>query len=94
MIKTCFYVGEKQLSSTSYSADVSTFAQIAKLPLLADPYEQLCCFVQDSTLGPNAGQGLFARTDLPSDTVVSFYNGMKQKGSKVIWQDVVDLKMT
>src|SRR5206468_7949938 len=73
-----FYRNETQLSSQSYSADESTFSRIALHPLLPDPYESICCYVTKATVSDTAGEGLFARIDLPSRTVVSFYNGIKQ----------------
>jgi hypothetical protein len=63
-----------------YAEDESEIGgPIAQHPLLVDAYEQRCCFVQPSSLGPQAGEGLFARIDLPPGVVVSFYNGIKQE---------------
>ena len=67
------------VDGAEYSHDESEVGgPIALHPLLPDPYEQHCCIVQPSSLGPQAGEGLFARTDLAAGTVVSFYNGVKQ----------------
>ena len=44
-------------------------------PLLEDPYERLWVEVRQSTV-QGGGEGLFARRDIPADTVVSFYHGL------------------
>ena len=44
-------------------------------PLLADPYESRWVEVRQSTVR-DGGDGLFARRDIPPDTVVSFYHGL------------------
>ena len=44
-------------------------------PLLADPYESRWVEVRQSTVR-GGGDGLFARRDIPPDTVVSFYHGL------------------
>ena len=64
-----------------YQFDESTSTRISSSPLLADPYESLVVFVAPSSV-PNSGEGLFAAVDLPADTVVSFYNGTRDKGYK------------
>lgn len=61
-----------------YKSDESTFNTIANDPHLRDPYENECCYVKQSTEGEDAGEGLFARIDLPAMCVVSWYNGIKQ----------------
>ena len=52
---------------------MSTKECISKQPLLADPYEDLFVYV-DQSLIPDAGQGLFAKVDIEAATVISFYN--------------------
>ena len=66
--------------SVVYAQDESELGgAIAQQPLLEDRYEQHCCEVRESSLGAEAGEGLFARIDLPPGVVVSFYNGIKQE---------------
>ena len=72
-------IDEQQASDTTYMDDESTLGSpIALQPLLPDPYEQHTVYVAPSSLGPQAGEGLFARVDLPAGVCVSFYNGVKQ----------------
>ena len=44
--------------------------------MLADPYEDLFVYVDDSLI-PDAGEGLYAKVDIEADTVISFYNGTR-----------------
>ena len=61
-----------------YSYDPSTTIRISSEPLLKDPYETEYCYVRRSKIR-GAKDGLFARSNLPKDFVVSFYNGVKCK---------------
>ena len=54
----------------TYCEDISTEDIISSSPLLQDPYEAQNVYVDDSTLGSHAGQGLFAKRDLPSDVQI------------------------
>lgn len=54
---------------------------IPREPMLPDAFEQYCVYVATST-EPNSGEGLFARVDLPADTIVSYYAGIKQSEDK------------
>ena len=54
---------------------MSTKECISKQPLLADPYEDLFVYV-DQSLIPDAGQGLFAKVDIEAATVISFYKSI------------------
>jgi len=95
MISARFYYGEEARGNRTFSSDPATFKRISRDPLLADPFEQLCCFVHRSSLNASAhsagagthpmddaGEGLFAKVDLPAGVVVSFYNGLRQRGSR------------
>ena len=74
------FLGDQPADDIVYSQDESELGgPIAEQPMLMDAYEQQCCFVKQSSLGPQAGEGLFARIDLPPGVVVSFYNGIKQE---------------
>ena len=59
-----------------YSFDAGTEAIICKEPLLADPYEAQHCYVRQSRL-KGAAEGLYAKKDLRSGTIVAFYNGTR-----------------
>lgn len=56
--------------------DISTHDLLSKHPLQIDLYEQDKVYVSQSSI-QGAGEGLFARQHLPSNTVVSFYNGVR-----------------
>ena len=74
------FIDGRLADDVEYAEDESEVGgPIARQPMLADAYEQRCCEVRPSTLGPEAGEGLFARIDLPPGVVVSFYNGVKQE---------------
>ena len=79
MHDTRLYVDNQAVGDTTYADDESTLGSpIANQPLLPDPYEHHTVYVAPSSLGPQAGEGLFARVDLPAGVCVSFYNGLKQ----------------
>ena len=80
MHSTRLFVDEQPVAGAAvYADDESTLGSpIAREPLLPDPYEQHTVYVAPSSLGPQAGEGLFARVDLPAGVCVSFYNGVKQ----------------
>jgi len=46
-------------------------------PLVADPTEEQWVYVAASTLGPAAGEGLFAKREIPANTVVAYFGGMR-----------------
>ncbi|XP_031733867.1 histone-lysine N-methyltransferase SETD7 isoform X1 [Anarrhichthys ocellatus] len=69
-------------NSPVYSYDKSTSTCIATHALLPDPYENQRVFVADSMI-KGAGEGLFAKTDADTDTVMAFYNGVRITHSEV-----------
>ena len=60
----------------TYRTDISGFSVISATPLEPDPYEVYLVRVGESTV-PGGGEGLFATRDIPSGTVLSFYNGVR-----------------
>jgi len=60
----------------TYRTDISGFSVISATPLEPDPYEVSLVRVGESTV-PGSGEGLFAARDIPSGTVLSFYNGVR-----------------
>ncbi|XP_028816123.1 histone-lysine N-methyltransferase SETD7 isoform X1 [Denticeps clupeoides] len=72
--------------SPVYSYDKSTSACISGHKLLPDPYEGKHVYVAQSLI-PGAGEGLFAKTNAKSDTVVAFYNGVRITHSEVDSRD-------
>ncbi|XP_062249417.1 histone-lysine N-methyltransferase SETD7 isoform X1 [Platichthys flesus] len=81
--KSCFDVPP---NSPVYSYDRSTSTCIATHTLLPDPYESKRVFVASSVI-KGAGQGLFAKTDAKTDTVMAFYNGVRITHSEVDSRD-------
>ncbi|XP_075948222.1 histone-lysine N-methyltransferase SETD7 isoform X1 [Anarhichas minor] len=73
-------------NSPVYSYDKSTSTCIAAHALLPDPYESQRVFVADSMI-KGAGEGLFAKTDADTDTVMAFYNGVRITHSEVDSRD-------
>ena len=47
-----------------------------RTPHLPDPYEAIFVEVRQSCI-KDAGQGLFAKTNIEQGTIISFYNGVK-----------------
>ncbi len=54
----------------------ATRSSVGQNPLVPDPYESRTVQVGPSSF-PGAGEGLFARRDLPAGTLVAFYNGVR-----------------
>jgi histone-lysine N-methyltransferase SETD7 len=46
-------------------------------PLVTDITEDTWVHVKESSLGPEVGQGLFAKQDIPDNTVVAFFGGLR-----------------
>ena len=56
-------------------------------PHLPDPLESQMVRVSDSGV-EGGGEGLFANTDIPSDSIVAFYNGIRMTPEeKSPWED-------
>ncbi|KAM8908413.1 histone-lysine N-methyltransferase SETD7 isoform 2-T2 [Spinachia spinachia] len=75
-------------NSPLYTYDKSTSTCITAHSLLPDPYENQRVFVADSLI-KGAGEGLFAKTDTDTDTVMAFYNGVRITHSEVNSRDWV-----
>ncbi|XP_056295072.1 histone-lysine N-methyltransferase SETD7 [Pseudoliparis swirei] len=73
-------------NSSVYSYDKSTSTCITTHALLPDPYESQRVFVADSLIR-GAGEGLFAKMDAGTDTVMAFYNGVRITHSEVDSRD-------
>lgn len=46
-------------------------------PLQEDPYEQKYVYAERSKMSDHAGDGLFAKRDVPANTTIAFYNGIR-----------------
>ena len=56
----------------------STKAFIGDQPLISDPYESKHVSCSRSSLDTDvAGEGLFAKVDMPAGTIPAFYNGVR-----------------
>jgi len=62
---------------------ISTNKDIACPPHLCDPYESDLVEVRVSTV-PGAGEGLYAKVDLPENRIVSYYNGVRLENNEII----------
>ena len=65
-----------------YHHDPASHVTISKWPLLRDPWEDSMVEVRQSKM-EQAGEGLFAKTDLPAKTIITLFAGVKLKTSKV-----------
>jgi len=59
-----------------FKREISTNDFVTQSPVLRDPYETNIIKVRTSKV-PGASEGLFARSDIPENTVLAFYNGVK-----------------
>ena len=58
--------------------DPSTTSRISTHPLQEDPYETIHVYVGQSRIGPEAGEGLFARKNLHKGQLVCLFNGVRR----------------
>ncbi len=52
---------------------------VAVPPLLEDPYEHKFVYAGPSKMSNHAGDGLFLKRDVPANTTIAFYNGIRVK---------------
>ncbi len=62
--------------SPAFTLAPSTSSSIPCDWQLDDPYERVTVLAKKSDV-EGAGDGLFAKRDLPSDTIISYYNGLR-----------------
>lgn len=91
MVSAKFYetADAKMGSKETFTYDQSSREHLSRAPLLRDPYETKWVYVKPSTV-PGAGEGLFAKIDIPEDTVCSFYNGIRvslKQTNKQTWRE-------
>ena len=67
------------VSEKPVSFYLSTSLQISNRPLEQDPYEQQTIYVGQSNISPDAGEGLFAKRDIPEGHLVALFNGVRQR---------------
>jgi len=79
------------VSDSVFTFDPATSVSFSRNPHLEDPYESLFVEVGMSTI-KDAGEGLFARTDIEAGTIISFYNGMKFRSDHE-WEKPTPYKM-
>ena len=65
-----------------YNYDPATHLSISRDPLLRDPWEATMVEVRRSDLD-QAGEGLFAKVDLPAKTIICLFAGVRLKSSTV-----------
>lgn len=66
----------------AYHHDPASHITISKWPLVRDPWEDSMVEVRQSKM-EQAGEGLFAKTDLPAKTIIALFAGVKLKTNKV-----------
>ena len=85
-------VSLSQPPATSFTQDLATRAVFCAHPHARDPYEAIFVEVRQSRI-KDAGEGLFARTDIEPGTIISFYNGVKVRAGGD-WEKPTPYKMT
>ncbi len=73
MHEACFFRRGRSIGDALYSADAD-FPPCE--PLLVDPYESAYNYVAPSTLPTAAGEGLFAKVNVPANFLIAYYNGV------------------
>ena len=61
-----------------YTYEPSGSLCISRNPMLRDAYEVRYSYVGVSTISGNAGEGLFAKTDIKRGSLVALFNGVRQ----------------
>ena len=70
------------VSPVTFTEDLATRTRISSTPLVRDPWEDKLVRVKESLL-EQAGDGLFAREDLPSKTLIALFAGVRLRSSTV-----------
>jgi len=78
-------------SDHSYSFESANPSVFCRSPHTPDPYEALFVEVKESRI-KNAGEGLFAKTDIEVGTIISFYNGVRVRSGHD-WEKPTPYKM-
>ena len=74
--------GDPEEPDLTYHHDPASHVSISKWPLVRDPWEDSMVEVRPSRM-EQAGEGLFAKTDLPAKTIIALFAGIKLNTSKV-----------
>ena len=53
-------------------------------PMIPDPYEYNHIVIKPSRVHNCAGEGIFAKCDIPEGHWVSFYNGIKRTSKEIV----------
>ena len=62
-----------------YSYWPSSLYEVHVPPQQEDPYESKYVFAKKSQMSDYAGDGLFIKRDVPANTTIAFYNGIRVK---------------
>ena len=79
-------------TNNTFTQDLATRAVFCANPQARDPYEAIFVEARQSRI-KDAGEGLFARTDIEPGTIISFYNGVKVR-AEGDWEKPTPYKMT
>ena len=79
-------------TNNTFTQDLANRTVFCAHPHARDPYEAIFVEVRQSRI-KDAGEGLFARTDIEPGTIISFYNGVKVR-AEGDWEKPTPYKMT
>ena len=68
--------------SPVFGEETESIDSICQNPTLADPYESSLVYPGISTV-PEAGEGLFARTDIKAGQLIAFFNGVRTRAGGI-----------
>ena len=71
--------GKADFSAPTYRYWPSSRDFVAVPPLQDDPLEQKYVYVDKSKMSDHAGDGLYIKRDVPPNTTICFYNGVRVK---------------
>ena len=75
----------------TWKEDVATHNHLCHTPLQRDPYESKLVDIKESEI-PKAGEGVILKTDVPSGTVVAYFNGIKFEKKDVYSWNPLNIK--
>jgi len=86
ILRLCF--GKPKYQAPTYRFWPSGLNFVSVPPLQEDPFEVKHVYVGKSKMSEHAGDGLFVRHDVPANTTICFYNGIRVKpGEKAPYEN-------
>ena len=68
--------------SPVFGREAESIDSICQHPMLADPYESALVYPGISTI-QDAGEGLFAKTDIKAGQLIAFFNGVRTRAGGI-----------